>query len=144
MRRIFKIFLFLIFLALIGIQFVEVNRNNPPVTGDLQAPAQVKEILKPSCYDCHSNETKWPWYSYVAPISWFVANDVEEGRKHLNFSEWEKYPSQKKEESKREIWEEVRDDKMPMAIYTYTRPSAKLDITQKNVIKNWAAGRLLD
>ena len=132
----------MILLALIGIQFVEVNRTNPPITGDIQAPPQVKALLKTSCYDCHSNETKWPWYSYVAPLSWLIENDVMEGRKHLNFSEWEKYPGRKKEESKKEIWEEVRDENMPMAIYTYSHPSSKLDITQKNIIKQWAAGEL--
>lgn len=143
MGRLFKVLIILIFFALIGIQFIEIERTNPPVVGDLQAPPQVKEILKKSCYDCHSNETKWPWYSYVAPVSWFVANDVEQGRKHLNFSDWEKYSSRKKEESKKEIWEEVRDDKMPMGIYTLMHPASKLDITQKNIIKNWASGQIL-
>lgn len=142
MGRVIKVVSVLIFLALVGIQFVTVERTNPPVTGDIQAPPQVKEILKKSCYDCHSNETKWPWYSYVAPVSWLVSNDVEQGRRHLNFSDWEKYSSNKKSESKKEIWEEVRDDKMPMAIYTYSHPSSKLDITQKNVIKQWAAGEI--
>lgn len=144
MRRFLKIFLFLILLAFVGIQFVKVDRTNPPIIKEIQAPPQVKEILRKSCYDCHSNETNWPWYSHVAPLSWLIANDVEEGRKHLNFSEWEKYTIRKKEELKNEIWEEVRDDKMPMVIYTYSHPSARLDITQKNVIKNWATGKLLD
>lgn len=142
MGRFFKVVFVLIFLALIGIQFVEVNRTNPPITGEIQVPPQLKEIFKKSCYDCHSNETKWAWYSYVAPISWLISNDVEEGRKDLNFSEWEKYYSRKKEELKKEIWEEVRDDKMPMGIYIYTHPSSKLDLTQKNVIKRWAAGEI--
>lgn len=140
MGRIFKIFFILVFLALIGIQFIEVERTNPPVIGDLQAPGQVKELLKKSCYDCHSNETKWPWYSYVAPISWLVLNDVKDGRKHLNFSEWEKLSLRKKADAKKEIWNEVSEDKMPMTIYTYTHPGAKLDITQKNIIKQWATG----
>jgi hypothetical protein len=142
MGRVIKVILVLILLVLVVIQFVDVNRTNPPVTGDINAPLQVKEILKKSCYDCHSNETKWPWYSYVAPVSWLVANDVEQGRKHLNFSEWGKYSSRKKEESKKEIWEEVRDDKMPMGIYTVMYPASKLDITQKNIIKNWAGSEL--
>ncbi len=143
MGRVIKVVLVLVFFALVGIQFVEVNRTNPPVAGDINVTIQVKEVLKKSCYDCHSNETKWPWYSCVAPISWLVANDVELGRKHLNFSEWEKYSSRKKEESKKEIWEEVRDDKMPMGIYTLMHPVSKLDITQKNIIKNWASGQIL-
>lgn len=140
MGRIFKVFFVLILIALIGIQFINVERTNPVVTADLKAPVAIKELLVKSCYDCHSNQTEWPWYSYVAPVSWLVANDVAEGRKHLNFSDWEKLPGRKKEELKKEIWEEVRDDNMPMTIYTYTHPEAKLDFTQKNLIKQWATG----
>ncbi len=140
MGRIFKVFFVLILIALIGIQFINVDRTNPVVTADLKAPVAIKELLVKSCYDCHSNQTEWPWYSYVAPVSWLVANDVAEGRKHLNFSDWEKLPGRKKEELKKEIWEEVRDDNMPMTIYTYTHPEAKLDFTQKNLIKQWATG----
>lgn len=140
MGRILKVFFVMILIALIGIQFIDVERTNPVVTADLKAPVAIKELFIKSCYDCHSNQTEWPWYSYVAPVSWLVANDVAEGRKHLNFSDWEKLPGRKKEELKKEIWEEVRDDKMPMTIYTYTHPEAKLDFTQKNLIKQWATG----
>ncbi|HOI29472.1 MAG TPA: heme-binding domain-containing protein [Melioribacteraceae bacterium] len=140
MGRILKVFFVMILIALIGIQFIDVERTNPVVTADLKAPVAIKELFIKSCYDCHSNQTEWPWYSYVAPVSWLVANDVAEGRKHLNFSDWEKLPGRKKEELKKEIWEEVRNDKMPMTIYTYTHPEAKLDFTQKNLIKQWATG----
>ena len=61
---------------------------------DINAPKNVASILRTSCYDCHSNETNWPWYSYVAPVSFMVAGDVEDGRKSLNFSEWDKYEKQ--------------------------------------------------
>lgn len=143
MGRFFKFFFILLFIVLVAIQFIESERTNPPVTADLKAPGDVKDIIKKACYDCHSNETKWPWYSYVAPISWLLIKDVEEGRKHLNFSEWEKLPNRKKAEAKKEIWEEVRDDKMPMRIYTYTHPGAQLDVTHKNLIKQWAMGNTL-
>ena len=73
-----------------------VDRENPPVTGDIGAPSEVDAILRTSCYDCHSNETVWPWYSYLAPASWLVAEDVEHGREHLNFSEWTSYESGKR------------------------------------------------
>ena len=83
-------------LAVIGIQFVPVNRMNPPVTGEIGAPEKVMAILHRSCYDCHSNKTVWPWYSYVAPISWLVADDVHEGRRHMNFSEWNTYNTKRR------------------------------------------------
>src|SRR4051794_38323780 len=76
----------------IGIQFVPVDRTNPPVHAidSLQAktPPAINTILDRSCRDCHSNETRWPWYSRVAPASWLVASDVHKGREHFNFSEW--------------------------------------------------------
>ncbi len=82
---------------LIGIQFIPVERSNPPVTQEIDAPSNVLSILKTSCYDCHSNETEWPWYSKVAPVSFLVSADVRNGRKRVNFSEWDKYDEEKKE-----------------------------------------------
>src|ERR1039458_1177211 len=94
-----------IFAALVAgfalLQFTNPTRTNPPVAPghDLMAtnapPPQIAALLHAACYDCHSNETKWPWYSRVAPLSWLVAHDVNEGRQHLNFSEWpRRFPDQ--------------------------------------------------
>ena len=84
--------IFLAFLVLfLAIQFVPVERTNPPVISDFRGPEEVKKILVRSCYDCHSNETKWPWYAKLAPGSWILAHDVSEGRFALNFSEWDDY-----------------------------------------------------
>jgi len=140
MKRIRRIFYVLLIFAFIGIQFIEVERANPPVTADLNAPVEVKNIFKNSCYDCHSNETVWPWYSKIAPASWLVSEDVKDGRKHLNFSEWEKLYSEKRAKMKEEIWEQVNEDEMPLNIYTIMHPSAKLELVQKNIIKKWAMG----
>ena len=138
MRKVRRIIVILFIIAFIGIQFVEVERFNPPVTADINVPVEIKTILKNSCYDCHSNETVWPWYSKIAPISWLISNDVIDGRKHLNFSEWEKLYSEKRNELKKKIWEEVNKDEMPLDIYTYIHPSAKLEMIQKDMIKKWA------
>lgn len=138
MRGFFKVFLVLLFMALIVIQFVKVERKNPRVAGELKAPAEVKNIFKTSCYDCHSNETNWPWYGYVAPVSWLVTNHVKEGREHLNFSVWETYNSQDKQQLKKRIWDEVSNDDMPLKIYTYTHPNSVLTLQQKNIIKEWS------
>jgi hypothetical protein len=139
MRRIRRTFFVLLILVFIGIQFVEVERANPPVTADINAPTEVKNIFKNSCYDCHSNETKWPWYSKIAPISWLTVNDVMDGRKHLNFSEWEKLYSANRNKLKKEILEQINKDEMPTDIYTIMHPGAKLDMIQKNTIKKWAS-----
>lgn len=140
MKLFAKIFIVILIAGFIGIQFIKVDRKNPTVKADLRAPREVKNILKESCYDCHSNETKWPWYSYVAPFSLLIEKDVKEGRRELNFSGWETYDSQKKAFLKKEIWEEIENDEMPKSVYTLTRPNAKLDFVKKNIIKKWAVG----
>jgi hypothetical protein len=136
-KFLFRSLLILFFAAFIGIQYIEVDRTNPSVREDLNAPADAKHILKTACYDCHSFETKWPWYSKVAPVSWLIVDDVDEGRKHLNFSLWESLNSSKRKELKKKIWNELVNDEMPLKIYTYLHPNASLEITQKNILKRW-------
>jgi hypothetical protein len=136
-RMLFRTLFVLLVLAFIGIQYIEVDRTNPPVKADLDAPIEIKNIFRTSCYDCHSNQTKWPWYSKVAPISWMIIDDVNEGRKHLNFSDWGTLFSGKREELKKKMWEELTADEMPPGKYIYLHPSASLEITQKNILKRW-------
>lgn len=128
----------LAFVAWIGIQFIEVDRHNPQITGDIKVSEPIKSAFKAACYDCHSNETKWPWYSYVAPVSWLIEKDVKEGRKHLNFSEWEKYTEKRRTRKKEEIWEEINNGAMPLSNYLFMHPEASLTLTQKNLIKQWS------
>ena len=141
MGRFVKAVIAILILAFIGIQFIDVEKTNPPVKGDIDAPPEVKTILKKSCYDCHSNETKWPWYSNIAPVSWFIADDVNDGRRHLNFSDWERYNDVRQEKKMNEIWKEINEGDMPMVAYTYMHPGTDLDITQKGIIKKWATGK---
>jgi hypothetical protein len=117
--------------------------DNPPVDEslDLKVPSNVEEILINSCYDCHSNETVWPAYSYVAPVSWLVSRDVKLGRQDLNFSEWNNMPESKQEHKKEEIIEEISRETMPMPIYLLTHPSASLSDDDKVLIKDWLTGR---
>ena len=123
---------------MIGIQFIKIDKTNPPVTADLNAPAEVRTILRNACYDCHSNETIWPWYSKVAPVSWMIENHVKEGREKLNFSEWEKYSDTKKTEMKKEIWEKINSSEMPLQMYAYLHSKSNLDIMKKKLIQDWA------
>src|SRR5688500_14545423 len=83
----------LVLLILVGIQFIPVQRTNRLGTGDPQAPRNVQWILRRACYDCHSTETRWPIWAYVAPLSWQVVADVDKARKFLNFSDWASYDS---------------------------------------------------
>lgn len=126
--------------ALAVLSLVPLDRSNPPVTAEIQAPAEVKAILRRSCWDCHSNETRWPWYAYVAPASFLVHHDVSEGRKHLNFSEWGGYQAARKAKRQEECGEEVEDGEMPMAVYLPLHPDAKLSEADKQVLEAWAKG----
>jgi len=123
---------------IVAIQFIPVDRSSPPVTQEIDAPANVLSILKTSCYDCHSNETNWPWYSYVAPVSFLVSGDVEKGRKRVNFSEWDKYDEKKKAKKLDAMIEVIEEGEMPLPKYTITHPQAKMNPEKIRVLKDWA------
>jgi hypothetical protein len=125
-----------LFLAL---QWVPVDTTNPPITADIEAPGDVKTILQRSCYDCHSNETRWPWYSTIAPFSWLVSHDVEEGREHLNFSEWDQLNTEEQVESMEEVWEEVEEGEMPLWFYLPMHPEARVSPADRAVLRRWTA-----
>lgn len=121
----------------IGIQFIPVDRTNPAVTGEIPASEPVKAILQRSCYDCHSNTTVWPWYSHVAPVSFVVARDVHEARRHANFSVWNTYTPQRQAKVVKEVGEQVAKGEMPMTIYLPMHPAARLSEQDKAVIADW-------
>ena len=128
----------LFFIALIVIQFIPVDRTNPASISEINAPDDLKTIFRNSCYNCHSNETVWPWYSYIAPASWLLVSDVNEGREHLNFSNWNTLDLSKQTKLREEIWEEIREEHMPLWQYRILHPGSKLSQEQKNLIRNWA------
>lgn len=124
---------------LAGIQFVPVERTNPPVQQDIPAPPAVKAILRASCYDCHSNETVWPWYSRVAPVSWLLAADTSEGRDHLNFSIWNTYSSEQQASLIQGAARKAISGKMPPWYYTIKHSDGKLTPDKLAILEAWAA-----
>jgi hypothetical protein len=126
--------------ALVAIQFVPVVRSNPPVETEVPAPPEVRTVLRRSCYDCHSNETVWPWYSRVAPVSWLLANDVREGRRELNFSTWNRYTTQQQVKKLKESWEEVEEGEMPLWFYLPMHRDAVLSGNDRQTLHGWAVG----
>jgi len=120
------------------IQLIPVQRSNPPVTQEIAAPAQVGQILQTACYNCHSNETEWPWYGYVAPVSWLVNHDVNEAREHFNLSTWDHYSAQERRDLIREMWEEVEEGVMPLWYYQILHPEARLSEQQMETLQRWA------
>ena len=143
MRKIARIILWIIGIAFILIQFLPteypettlVNENDLIATGKVNS--EVSEILKNSCYDCHSNETIYPWYSYIAPVKWLVISDIKVGRKELNFSEWQTFEKREQIKILEEIAEEVEEDRMPLSIYTIVHGNARLDQDQKKQLISW-------
>jgi uncharacterized membrane protein len=128
---------------LLTIQFIPVDRNNPGVKtawaiyAAQPFPADVKAVFERSCKNCHSNETSWPWYSYVAPVSWVVAHDVHRGRKTMNFSEWGGYSAQRKEDKLEEICEQVTNGEMPDRKYAIFHRSARITAEERAAICQW-------
>ncbi len=120
----------LLVVAVIGIQLVPVwlLKTNPPVAAEPKWDSeQTRALTKRACFDCHSNETVWPWYSNVAPASWLIIFDTQRGRNELNFSQWTSQQSRKA----REAGETIRKDEMPPPIYLVTHPEAKLTDAEK-------------
>lgn len=130
-----------VIVLLAAVQLIPVERTNPAVEGDVTAPSEVKAILRRSCYDCHSNETRWPWYAYVAPVSWLLARDVKEGRREVNFSIWNQYTGARRARKFKEIVEQVEGNKMPQWYYVLLHPDAKLSAGDKAAIVAWAKGQ---
>ena len=127
-------------LALGLAQLVPLSRTNPAVQTEVPAGEPVRQILRRACYDCHSNETRWPWYAYVAPVSWLVVHDVSEAREHLNFSTWNAYDAKERAENLEEAWEEVEEGEMPLWFYVPLHPEARLSDEDKAVLRAWAVG----
>jgi Haem-binding domain len=127
-------------LAAVLVQFLPFGHDhtNPPVTKE--APwnsPDTRDLFRRACFDCHSNQTQWRWYSYVAPVSWLVGRDVNQGRSHLNFSEWDK--PQKHAEN---VTEQVKQGEMPLWFYVPLHPSAKLSDAEKQALLDGAAKTL--
>lgn len=121
-----------------GMQLFQPDRTNPPVVADVGAPPEVEEILRGACYDCHSHETRWPWYAYVAPISWWLVEHVDHARGDLNFSRWPEYDLEEREDAFEGIREQITKDEMPLRSYRLLHRSARLTDAQKETLLRWA------
>lgn len=146
MRRTLKILKWAAIVAallFVGAQAYRPDRTNPPVdarrtlAANTRMTPEVAAILQRSCKDCHSSETVWPWYSNIAPVSWFLKNHIDEGRRELSFSEWASYPKRKRERKLHEMCEQVEAGEMPLKTYLPLHPEAKLSDEDRRVICEW-------
>jgi len=131
----------LLVVAFVGMQFVRPARTNPPYdpANELRAPQPVQAILERSCYDCHSSRTRWRWYSHVAPLSWTLVHDVDEGRAEMSFTNWKQYPPRDADHLLEEICEVVEKGEMPLRGYVFMHPRAQLLAADKAALCAWAA-----
>lgn len=129
-------------------QFVRFSRTNPPVDPSrtiearTQAPPQVARILERACRDCHSNQTVWPWYSNIAPVSWLVINDVDDGRGQMNFSDWTQYSAEGAARRLNRICDKLKSGDMPLWYYLPMHPNARLSAEDKAAVCAWTEAEL--
>ncbi|MGA3180604.1 MAG: heme-binding domain-containing protein [Verrucomicrobiota bacterium] len=130
--------------AAAGLQFLNPPLTNPAVApgDDLMAsnapPAAIAALLRGACYDCHSYETKWPWYGHVAPVSWFLAGHVNDAREAMNFSDWPNDDPQAARKSFSRILRQVQTGRMPLRSYTWMHPASRLTPAQRQELADWA------
>ncbi len=144
MLKVLKAASVLLFLLFAGVQFVRPERANPTAAAGqsleehARVPPEVAGVLKRSCMDCHSNRTDWPWYSNVAPASWFVIDHVNHGRRHLNFSRWGEYSRRDASELLNGICATTKGGSMPLDSYTLVHRSARLTPADVRTLCAWA------
>lgn len=142
-KKIIRIGLVVLVGLMILIQFIRPDRSAPEVVPAedfitlSQPPAELAIQLRAACYDCHSNETVWPWYTQLAPISWWIGNHINEGKHHLNFSEWGTLPPKKQAHKIEECQEMLDEEKMPLKSYTWIHQEAKLSDVDRKVLSDW-------
>ena len=144
MRKALKVVSSILLLLFAGAQFVRPERINPPadvgqsLEEHARVPSEVAGVLNRSCLDCHSNRTAWPWYSNVAPVSWFVIDHVNHGRRHLNFSRWGEYDRREAIDLLNGICATVKGGSMPLDSYTLIHRSARLAPRDWQTLCKWA------
>lgn len=141
--KLFKKILFALLIIFIAIQFIRPARNlnaavlPTDITQTVHVPDTVMGILKNSCYDCHSNNTRYPWYANVQPVAWWLNSHITDGKRALNFSEFGSYPIRRQQNKFKGINKEVKSGDMPLSSYTLIHTTAKLNAAEKKIIADW-------
>jgi len=130
-------------IAVVGIQFMPTTRNQSnevyetDFTKTLIVPNNVQNLLKNSCYDCHSNNTNYPWYNLIQPVSWFLENHIKEGKKELNFNEFGAYSIRMQKSKLKSVINQIKENKMPLPTYALIHKDAKLSEADKELLIRW-------
>lgn len=147
--RIIKKIAIALLVAFVGIQFIPTRRNQSDIIPKTDfmfvndVPEGISKKIQVSCYDCHSNNTAYPWYNRIQPFAWFLEDHIREGKSELNFSEWENYSNRRKKSKLKSIISQIKDDEMPLWSYELIHDDAKLSEKDKELIMEWF-GQLKD
>ncbi|WP_338359681.1 heme-binding domain-containing protein [Yeosuana marina] len=140
--KIVKIIVFVLLVVFVGIQFIKTPRNQSDIVPKTDfmlvndVPKGIGNKLQISCYDCHSNNTVYPWYSKIQPGAWFMENHIKNGKEELNFNEWDSYSNRRKKSKLKSIINQIKDNEMPLLSYTLIHRDAKLsENTKKKMIQ---------
>lgn len=139
----YKKILLALFAILLLMQFYRIDKTNPPVDASKDfiksqnVPASMATMIKNACYDCHSHETKYPWYTNVMPFSWWIKGHIDHGREKLNFSEWTDYASDDKIHNLKEAAETLVETRMPLASYLIGHPEARISKEERKQLAEW-------
>ncbi len=142
-KRIAKTVLLTLGAVFLSVQAIRPAKTNPPVDPARTLAARthmtpaVQRLLARACHDCHSDQTRWPWYSDVAPVMWLVRNDVQHARSHLNFSEWDRYDTQAADELLKSMCTWTKRGRMPLPIYLRMHPDAQLSAADVQLLCAW-------
>lgn len=137
-----KVTILVFFIILLLMQAIQIEKSNPVIDKSLEiiAPNEIQVLFENACYDCHSNQTQWPWYSSIAPASWIIKGHVENGRKSLDFTRWQEYTEEEKIKKLKEIYRTVYAS-MPIASYISMHEKAELSKEQRELIRTWTGVR---
>jgi hypothetical protein len=142
-KELLKKLAFAVILVLLVAQFFGPPKNDgdiasvEPFLADTNPPEDVKAILKSSCFDCHSDHTRYPWYNTITPVNYWLNDHIKDGKKHFNVSQWDEYSDKKKDHKLEELAEEVGEKEMPLPSYTWTHGDADLSQDQIDAILSW-------
>jgi hypothetical protein len=148
MKRALKIIVVVLFIGFIVIQFIRPDMTNPPVVPEqtleasTQIPENVQAILTRSCADCHTHNTVYPWYAQISPFSWFLAFHIDDGRDHLNFSEWAKLEDRRKKRKLEEVCEQVETREMPLPSYLWIHTDAAMSDEEIRILCDWTKAEI--
>lgn len=141
MKKLISRLVFFVFVLAVS-QFIQPKKNEGSLNDEFfiketNTPLEVKKILEKSCYDCHSNKTRYPSYSNITPLNFWIANHINQGKKYLNFSQWDKYNKYQKATSLDKMYKEVKYRKMPLKTYILKHPEANLSKEQIRLVTDW-------